>query len=130
MSRIVFIACFVVGTVGCGSAAPDVPARCACTPTAASAKASTAILQLIQRHQAAVLAGDRNGRETQMIDDELRNKSIMACDPCGAWIGDRATAEELYPLAHATDAVGVTCTGLRLRDGTTVYGDAHPAECR
>ena len=117
--------------VGCSSPAPETPATCACSPTQpeAAPKASLAIRALVRRHQAAVRDGHRNGRDTKLVDDELRLQSAILCEPCGGWIGERATAEEMYPVDRVEDALGVVCAGFRLRDGTIAYGTAHPPEC-
>ena len=120
----------VMWGLGCGRGAGEVPARCECVPTQASSPASASLLDLIRRHQGAVRDGQRNGRGTKLIDDELRLQSSILCQPCGAWIGERATPEEIYPLDRADGAVSVVCTGLRLGDGTIAYGAVHPPECR
>lgn len=86
-----------------------------------------ALLSRLRRHRADV-AAHRTPRDIKVQDDELRFAVSNFCQPCGAWVGDRATIEELYPLARLDDAVDAVCMGLVLRDGTTAYGDAR--RCR
>ena len=45
--------------------------------------------------------------------------------PC-EWVGDRLTVDEMVPLSRLDDAVGTTCLGLVLRDGSIVSGRARP----
>ena len=117
----------VLGLASCGGHGDgDRAATCACTPTA---RPSTKLVALLRRHQAAVADGHRNGRDTKLIDDEIRAEASIACEPCGGWVGERALPEELFPLDHLYQAVAATCVGLQLRDGTVAYGEAHPAEC-
>ena len=122
----------VLVLVGCRDPAPDGPPPCTCAPalTEAAPKASLTIRALARRHQAAVRDGHRNGRDTKLVDDELRLQSAILCEPCGGWIGERATAEAIYPVDRVDDAVGVVCMGFRLRDGSVAFGSAHPPECR
>lgn len=72
----------------------------------------------------------RNPRDIKVFDDELRYAILDFCQPCGAWIGERATMEELFPLHQLDDATSAVCLGLVLRDGTISYGDARPRTCR
>jgi len=83
----------------------------------------------LQTHRRMVLE-HRNPRDVKVFDDELRFAIANFCEPCNDWISDRMTIEELYPLARVDDATRAICLGLVLRDGTTVYGDARPANCR
>jgi hypothetical protein len=86
-----------------------------------------ALLSRLRRHKQDV-AAHRTPRDIKVQDDELRFAVSNFCQPCGAWVGDRMTIEELYPLARLDDAVDAVCMGLVLRDGTTAYGDAR--RCR
>lgn len=83
----------------------------------------------LQTHRRMV-AEHRNPRDIKVFDDELRFAIANFCEPCNHWISDRMTLEELYPLARLDDATRAICLGVVLRDGTTVYGDARPANCR
>jgi hypothetical protein len=123
-------AIFALAVASCSDRAADAPASCSCSPHAPSSRASAALLELVHRHAHAVRDGQRNGRDTKLIDDELRMQSQILCEPCGAWIGERTTPEEIYPFAREAEAVGVVCTGLQLGDGTIAYGELHPPECR
>jgi hypothetical protein len=100
-----------------GDPAPD----CTCKPAHAP---SDKQLDLLRRHRDAVRAGQRNGRDTKLVDDELRVQAQILCEPCSAWVGARATPDELYPLHRLDDATAATCLGLVLRDGTVAYGGA------
>jgi len=55
---------------------------------------------------------------------------IELCQPCGDWVADRMTMEELFPLERLDQAVRATCMGLVLADGTTAWGTARPQNCR
>ena len=101
--------------LACGGKPAD---DCTCTPSHAP---STQILTLLRRHRAAVTS---NGRDIKLIDDELRLQSETLCSPCNAWVGERARADELYPLERLDDATAATCMGLVLRDGSTAFGPA------
>ena len=104
----------------------DRAAGCACAPAGHS---SDKLLGLLRRHQSAVADGRRNGRDTKLIDDEIRVQAAIACEPCGGWVGERALPEDLYPLDRLADADGAVCLGLHLRDGSVAYGDARPEAC-
>jgi hypothetical protein len=88
-----------------------------------------ALLGKLRRHQRDV-EQHRNPRDIKVFDDELRFEISNFCQPCGDWVKDRMTIEDLFPLQRLDDAAGSVCLGLVLRDGTTVYGDARPRACR
>jgi len=88
-----------------------------------------ALLDRLRRHRRDV-EQHRNPRDIKVDDDELRLEVTSFCQPCGDWIRDRMTIEDLFPLARLDDAASAVCLGLVLRDGTTVYGDARPRACR
>jgi hypothetical protein len=90
---------------------------------------SAALLGKLRRHQRDV-EQHRTPRDIKVFDDELRFEIANFCQPCGDWIKDRMTIEEMFPLSRLDDAAGSVCLGLVLRDGTTVYGDARPRACR
>jgi hypothetical protein len=111
---------------------------CRCTPSNASRVRSVdeaapfdgaALLAKLREHRNLVLA-QRNPRDIKVFDDELRFAIANFCEPCNDWVSDRMTIEELYPLARLDDATRAVCLGLVLRDGTTLYGDARPQNCR
>jgi hypothetical protein len=93
----------------------------ACTPTGHT---KPDLLVQLRRHRTMV---DQRaaGRDVKLVDDEIRIAESLACQPC-EWVGDRSTVDEMVPLAHLDDAVGTTCLGLVLRDGSTVYGRSRP----
>ncbi len=111
---------------------------CACTPAnAIKSKAlgdaapmtGETVLANLRRHARDVAAG-QNPRDIKVLDDQLRFAVVELCQPCGDWVTDRMTMEQLFPLARLDDAVSAVCMGLVLRDGSTAYGDARPANCR
>jgi hypothetical protein len=83
----------------------------------------------LRKHVAMVRAG-RPGRDVKVFDDELRNQIGNFCDPCNGWVPDRSTIDDLYPLDRLDQATKAVCLGLVLRDGTTVWGDKRPRNCR
>lgn len=85
------------------------------------------VLARLRRH-AQMVAERRNPRDIKVLDDQLRFEVASLCQPCGDWVGDRLTMEELFPLARLDDAQGAVCMGLALRDGTTAWGAAR--RCR
>jgi hypothetical protein len=107
----------VLALAGCHE---DKPA-CTCTPSAAPDQGKT--LSLVRKHRDLVAARAPN-RDVKMVDDELRFQLVNLCSPCGAWVEDRMTVDEMLPLDRLDDATGVVCLGLALRDGTTAYGKA------
>jgi len=119
----------------CREAPPADDHACSCVPANRSltrlrdgtAVDGPALLSRLRRHRQDVAAG-RNPRDIKVMDDELRFAISNFCQPCGAWVADRTTMEELYPLTRLDDAVDAVCMGLVLRDGTTAYGDAR--RCR
>jgi hypothetical protein len=88
-----------------------------------------ALLGKLRRHRRDV-EQHRTPRDIKVFDDELRFEIANFCQPCGDWVKDRMTIEDLFPLAQLDDAAGSVCLGLVLRDGSTVYGDARPRACR
>jgi hypothetical protein len=84
-----------------------------------------ALLGKLRRHRRDV-EQHKMPRDIKVFDDELRFEISNFCQPCGDWVKDRMTIEELFPLARLDDAADAVCMGLVLRDGTTVYGDARP----
>jgi hypothetical protein len=121
---------------GCHDA-PTEDATCRCTPANhALTKAAdgtpidgASLLARLREHRREV-AAHRTPRDIKVLDDQLRFEIANFCQPCGEWVGDRMTIEELYPLDRLDDAAGAVCMGLQLRDGTTSYGSARPAACR
>jgi hypothetical protein len=87
------------------------------------------LLAKLRRHRRDV-EQRRTPRDIKLGDDELRLEVASFCQPCGDWINDRMTIEDLFPLARLDDAANAVCLGLVLRDGTTAYGDARPRACR
>jgi hypothetical protein len=133
-SLIATLACFG-SLLGCED---HVPAPCQCTPanSVRTKRAGDAqpiggpgLLAMLRKHR-QLLAEDANRRDVKMVDDEIRIVVTEMCQPCGAWVGDRTTIEELFPLALLDDATGAVCLGLVLRDGTTAFGGERPAACR
>jgi hypothetical protein len=118
--------------VGCGK---DADAPCTCKPGnttklshAGAPIDSTSVLALVRRRRTLV-DQHAQGRDVKMVDDEIRLEMQALCSPCGDWVGDRMTVDEMVPLARVDDAVGVVCLGLSLRDGTTMFGE-RPTSCR
>ncbi len=105
----------------------DAATPCSCTPVNASSIAhgldGDSLLARLRHHAADVAAG-KNPRSIKIDDDELRFAIVDFCRPCGGWIGDRATLDELYPMDRLAEATHAVCLGLVLRDGSTVYGGA------
>jgi hypothetical protein len=121
----------------CHDTLPTDDGTCHCTPGNLSRTQladgthldSAALLGKLRRHRRDV-EQRRNPRDIKVLDDELRFEVANFCQPCGDWVQDRMTIEDLFPLARLDDAAGSVCLGLVLRDGTTVYGDARPRACR
>jgi hypothetical protein len=120
----------------CRAPAPD-DTTCKCTPgNRALTKAAdgtlldgNALLAQLRQHRREV-EKHRTPRDIKVLDDQLRFALVGLCQPCGDWVQDRMTIEELFPLARLDDAAGAVCMGLVLRDGTTAWGDARPHACR
>src|SRR5262245_35675241 len=129
-------AALVVALAGCRGAPAD-DGVCRCTPGNQSRTRvgdggpldSAALLGKLRRHRRDV-EQHKNPRDIKLADDELRLEIASFCQPCGDWVKDRMTIEDLYPLERLDDAAGSVCLGLVLRDGTTAYGDARPRPCR
>jgi len=109
-------------------------AACRCTPGNVSLTKNAGeaqpmdgieLLARLRRHQAQVRDG-MNRRDVKVFDDELKLAIIGFCQPCSEWISDRVTIEQMFPFGKLDAAALAVCMGLVLRDGTTVYGDAHP----
>lgn len=126
----------LMALAACGAPPAD-SAACSCTPGNVSRTKlpdgtvmdGAALLDRLRRHREAVRL-ERNARDVKIGDDELRLALINYCSPCGDWIKDRLTVEEMFPLDRLDDAADAVCLGLVLRDGATVYGKARPAACR
>ena len=110
---------------------------CRCTPgnssrtklsDGTSLDGATLVAKLRYHRQA--VADKRTPRDIKVFDDELRLAIIGYCQPCGDWIQDRMTIEDMFPLPRLDDAASAVCLGLVLHDGTTVYGNARPSACR
>ncbi|MBX3161838.1 MAG: hypothetical protein KF773_38105 [Deltaproteobacteria bacterium] len=126
-----------LAAAACGGAPAD-DGPCTCTPgnvsrvrssTGAAPLDDVTLLAELRQHVAMVRA-HRNPRDIKVFDDELRNQILNFCVPCSGWVPDRSTIDELYPLDRLDHAVRATCLGLVLRDGTTVWGDRRPRNCR
>ena len=110
---------------------------CRCTPGNLSRTRSAdgtvldgaTLLGKLRRHRRDV-EQHKTPRDIKVFDDELRFEILSFCQPCGDWVKDRMTIEELFPLARLDDAASSVCLGLVLRDGTTAWGDARPRACR
>jgi hypothetical protein len=131
------LAACVVLLIACKSEpARDEP--CRCTPANVSRTKTVheaapmdgvSLLQRLRRHVRDVAAGV-TPRDIKLFDDELRFAMVEFCQPCGDWVPDRLTVEEMFPLGRLDQAVRGVCMGLVLRDGTTAWGDARPQNCR
>jgi hypothetical protein len=126
----------VAALPGCRGAGEDGP--CQCTPgnvshTRAVGEAAPmdgpALVERLRRHRRYVEEG-RNPRDVKVFDDELRHAILDFCQPCSAWVGERMTMEEMFPLQRLGDATSAVCMGLVLRDGSIAYGEARPRACR
>jgi hypothetical protein len=135
VSRRLVIATVLVA--GCREAPRD-DAPCTCTPDnvghtknldEAAPMDGVSLLARLRRHRQDTADG-RNPRDIKVIDDQLRFAIVDFCQPCAAWVTDRLTVEEMFPLDRLDQADHGICLGLVLRDGTTVYGAARPRACR
>jgi len=130
------IAALAAVLAGCRGAPAD-DGACRCTPENRSrtrrADGSTldgaTLLARLRRHKRDV-ALQVPGRDVKLFDDELRLELTEFCQPCSAWVQDRLTVEDMFPLDRLDEAAAGVCMGLVLRDGTTVYGTARPRACR
>jgi hypothetical protein len=118
--------------------APAEDAACTCTPGNASLikgrgeaapMDGEALLAKLRHHQQLV-DQNTNPRAVKVFDDELRFAVGNFCQPCGDWVKDRMTIDDLFPMLRLGEARSAVCMGLVLRDGSTVYGDARPRACR
>lgn len=132
MHRLVFLA-----LVACSSKPPE-PTTCTCTPGNtgrikgkhdATPLTGESLLAALHQHAQDVRLG-KNPRDIKVRDDELRFQIIDFCSPCEAWVNDRMTMEEMFPLDRLGDAKSAVCMGLVLRDGTVAYGATRPSACR
>lgn len=123
--------------IGCGGKAAE-PETCTCAPNnigrirgAGSTEplTRTSLLAALRRHAQDVRLR-KTPRDIKVADDELRFQIIDFCSPCEAWVDDRMTMEDMFPLDRLDDATGAVCMGLVLGNNTTVYGSARPAACR
>lgn len=127
-----------VAMLGCRGAPAELDdGACACAPGNRALTKSAdgavidgaALLGKLRRHRRDVEA-HRTPRDIKVQDDQLRFEVSNYCQPCGAWVRDRMTVEEMYPLEKLDDAADAVCMGLVLRDGTTAWGIARPKACR
>lgn len=134
------VAAALGGCCGSGSGSGDErdTGPCRCTPgnvsrTKAVDEAAPmdgpALLERLRRHKRYV-EERRNPRDVKVFDDELRYAILEFCQPCSAWVGERMTMEQMFPLDRLGEATSAVCMGLVLRDGTVAYGDARPRACR
>jgi hypothetical protein len=137
MTRLVHaMAALAAALAGCRNAPTD-DGVCRCTPENRSRARlpdgstldGATLLAKLRRHKRDV-ALHRPGRDVKLFDDELRLELTGFCQPCSAWVQDRLTIEDMFPLDRLDDAAAGVCMGLVLRDGTTVYGNARPRACR
>lgn len=127
----------VVALIGCKSgSSEDGPCTCVpenisriTSPLATGPMNGAGLVAALRRHATDVRLG-KNPRDIKIVDDEVRFAIIDFCQPCGGWVQDRMTMEEMFPLDHLDDAASAVCMGLVLRDGTTVYGSTRPKSCR
>lgn len=123
--------------IGC-SGKPAEPETCTCVPRntgrirgpgGSDPLTGTSLLSALRRHAQDVRLS-KNPRDIKIADDELRFRIIDYCAPCEAWVDDRMTMEQMFPLDRLDDATGAVCMGLVLRDGSTRYGETRPGACR
>jgi len=117
---------------GCGK---DVDAPCTCLPANVAKITqhgapidSASVMALLRRHR-TMIEQHAQGRDVKLVDDEIRIQVGALCQPCGDWVGDRMTVDEMFPMSRLDDATGAVCLGLTLRDGSTVFG-GRPTACR
>ena len=127
----------VLLAIGCSSKPPE-PEACTCTPTntgrirgpgASESLTGTSLLAALRRHAQDVRLR-KTPRDIKVADDELRFQIIDFCSPCEAWVNDRMTMEEMFPLDRLDEVTRAVCMGLVLGTGSTVYGEARPKACR
>jgi hypothetical protein len=134
------LTCLAIAMVLAASACRGTPAAdpvCRCTPGNTSrTKLSDgsyldgpALVGKLRQHRQLV-DQHRTPRDIKVFDDELRMAIISYCQPCGDWVQDRLTIEDMFPLARLDDAASAVCLGLVLHDNTMVYGSARPPACR
>lgn len=116
-----------LGLSACGSRKDE---TCTCTPGNVASRPAPggsapldgpSLVAALRRHKQDV-ANKRTPRDIKIFDDELRFAIIDFCSPCGSWVSDRHTMEEMFPLDRLDEATSAVCMGLVLRDGSTVYG--------
>ena len=124
--------------IGCGSKATDEPSACTCAPGnkgrirgagGAEPLTGSSLLAALRKHAQDVRL-NKTPRDIKVADDELRFQIIDFCSPCEAWVNDRMTMEEMFPLDRLDDATSAVCMGLVLKDGSTAYGETRPRACR
>jgi len=129
------LALVLVAVAGCRG---QTEGPCQCTPENVSRTKrhdqtspidSTGLLSLLRRHR-DLDAQNAPRRDLKLVDDEIRITVTSFCQPCGDWVGDRMTVDEMFPLKRLDDATGAVCLGLVLRDGSTAFGDGRPDACR
>jgi hypothetical protein len=136
MRPLLATAALATALAGCRGAPTD-DGVCRCTPDNrartrrpdGSTLDGATLLASLRRHKRDV-ALQRPGRDVKLLDDELRLELTEFCQPCSAWVTDRLTIDDMFPLDRLDDAAAGVCMGLVLRDGTTVYGTARPRACR
>lgn len=122
--------------IGCSGKQAE-PETCTCTPgntgrvrkTGGEPLTGTSLLAALRTHAQDVRLG-KTPRDIKVADDQLRFQIIDFCSPCEAWVNDRMTMEEMFPLDKLDDATGAVCMGLTLANGSTVYGETRPKACR
>lgn len=130
------VLCLIAVTACRGEPAQEGP--CSCTPSNVSRTKTVhedapmdgvSLLARLRKHRLDVAQG-KNPRDIKVADDELRFAILEFCQPCGDWVTDRLTVEEMFPLGELDRATRGVCMGLVLRDGTTAWGAARPQNCR
>jgi len=130
------LACLFVMAACKSGPAKDEP--CSCTPANVSRTKTLheaapmdgqSLLIRLRQHRQDVKSG-KTPRDIKVADDELRFAILEFCQPCGDWVPDRLTIEEMFPLDRLDAATKGVCMGLVLTDGTTAWGAARPQNCR
>jgi hypothetical protein len=131
-------AVLAIGLACATACEPRSDGPCSCTPGNTARVAlpgqpapldGPGLVAALRRHRQLVALG-AEPRDVKVFDDELRFAIIDFCSPCGHWIADRMTMEQMFPFDRLDEATSAVCMGLVLRDGTTAYGSLRPAACR
>ena len=108
--------------------------RCSCEPSERESSplaithaekhvaAGAHLLQMLRRHEAA-------GTSSEPAPRSLWPIIASYCSPC-SWASQSSKLDEMYPIEHLGQAIGVGCLFLTMPDGTRRYGALRPAECR